>query len=204
MEYKTIKFPAQAELNEKKSRFIAFIAPISSEHDAAEIITDVRHKYWNARHNVYAYILFKQNIKHFSDDGEPQGSAGMPVLDVLQREQLFDCIVVVTRYFGGTLLGTGGLVRAYSGAARLAIAAAKVITNRLCYEYSFSCEYNIYSSIQTLIFRHECRILNTDFSENIELNILVPESCESIFLKSLSEITFGKVMPKKIKELFSE
>jgi uncharacterized YigZ family protein len=204
MEFKTINSPAQAELIQKKSRFIAFTAPISSEHDAIDILNDIRHKHWNASHNVYAYILYQQNIRRFSDDGEPQGSAGMPVLDVLQREQLFDCITVVTRYFGGTLLGTGGLVRAYSGAARLAIDESKIITKRLCYEYTFSCEYNVYSAIQTLFFQTECRILNTNFSDNIELDILVPESHESTFLKGISEITFGKVLPKKIEELFSE
>jgi uncharacterized YigZ family protein len=204
MEYKTINSPAQAELIQKKSRFIAFIAPISSENDATDILNDIRHKHWDAKHNVYAYILYRQKIRRFSDDGEPQGSAGMPVLDVLQREQLFDCIAVVTRYFGGTLLGTGGLVRAYSGAARLAIDVAKIITKRLCYEYTFSCEYNIYSAIQKLFFQTECRILKTDFFDNIDLDILVPESFENIFLKGISEITLGKGKPKKIKELFNE
>lgn len=204
MEYKTIDLPAQSELIQKKSRFIASLAPVKSEHDATNIINDIRHKHWNANHNVYAYILFKQNIRRFSDDGEPQGSAGMPVLNVLQRELLFDCIAVVTRYFGGTLLGTGGLVRGYSGATRLAIDTAKIITMRLCYEYSFSCEYNIYSAIQTLSFQAGCRIINVSFTDNIELDILVPESCESMFLKGVSEITLGKVMPKKTKELFSK
>jgi putative IMPACT (imprinted ancient) family translation regulator len=128
----------------------------------------------------------------------------MPVLEVLQREQLFDCIVVVTRYFGGTLLGTGGLVRAYSGAARLAIDAAKIITKRLCYEYSMVLEYNVFSAFQIFLLQIGCRITNTDYSDYIKLNILVPESFENEFLKGVSEITFGKVIPKKIKFLFSE
>jgi uncharacterized YigZ family protein len=204
MEYKTINSSAQAELIQKKSKFIALIVPISSENDAADILNDIRHKHWDASHNVYAYLLYRQNIQRFSDDGEPQGSSGMPVLDVLLREQLFDCIAVVTRYFGGTLLGIGGLVRAYSGATRLAIDAAKIVTMRLCFEYTFNCEYNIYSAIQKLFFQTECRILRTDFLDNIDIDILVPESSEYVFLKSISEITLGKVIPKKVKELFSE
>jgi uncharacterized YigZ family protein len=203
MEYKTINSSSQAELIQKKSKFIAFIAPISSENDAVDVLDDIRHKRWDANHHVYAYLLYTQKIQRFSDDGEPQGSSGMPVLDVLQREQLFNCIAVVTRYFGGTLLGIGGLVRAYSGAARLAIEAAKIVTMRLCIEYTFNCEYNLYSAVQKLFFQTECRIVKTDFLDNIDLDILVPETCDIIFLKGLSEITFGKVTPKKVKELFS-
>lgn len=204
MEYKTINSSSQGELIQKKSRFIATIVPTKSEQETISIISDIRHKYWDARHNVYAYILYAEKISRFSDDGEPQGSAGMPVLDVLQREQLFDCIVVVTRYFGGTLLGTGGLVRAYSGATRLAIDSAKIIIKRLCYEYSMVIEYNLFSAIQILLLQIECRITSTDYSDNIKLNILVPELFEIIFLKGVAEITFGKVIPKKTISIYSE
>ena len=117
-EYKTVKDIGIAEIVEKRSRFIASVRPVSSEEDALEYLNMLKQKYWDARHNVYAYIIRENNIMRYSDDGEPSGTAGVPVLDILKREELTDVIVVVTRYFGGILLGTGGLVHAYSKAAK--------------------------------------------------------------------------------------
>ena len=113
-QYKTIENYGTAETVEKRSRFIAHARPVSSETEALEYLNSLKQKYWDARHNVYAYIIRENNIVRYSDDGEPGGTAGLPVLEILKREELSDIIVVVTRYFGGILLGTGGLVHAYS------------------------------------------------------------------------------------------
>ena len=125
-DYKTPTIEAHGEFTEKRSRFIGYCKPVTSEEEATRFISQIRSKHWDARHNVYAYSLREGNIKRYSDDGEPSGTAGMPVLDVIVKNEVFDVCVVVTRYFGGILLGTGGLVRAYSQAAKLALDAGKV------------------------------------------------------------------------------
>jgi len=131
MQYKTISKEATVEMEEKKSRFIANVKPVSSEEEALEFINNIRAKYWDATHNVYAYYISGENIiQRFSDDGEPSGTAGMPVLEVIKRMELKDLVVVVTRYFGGILLGASGLVRAYSKSAALGIEAAGIVTKK--------------------------------------------------------------------------
>ena len=131
-EYKTIGARASDEFVEKKSRFIGHICPVTMQQEALDFIQSLKTKYWDATHNVYAYVLRDGQIRRYSDDGEPQGTAGIPTLDVLLKEGLTDCCVVVTRYFGGTLLGAGGLVRAYSHACKLAVDAGGVVTMALC------------------------------------------------------------------------
>jgi len=118
MVYKTVSKEGTAEIVEKKSRFIASVKPVSTEEEALEFVSQVKAKYRDARHNVYAYVVTENNISRFTDDGEPSGTAGAPVLDVILKEGLTDVAIVVTRYFGGTLLGTGGLVRAYGKSAK--------------------------------------------------------------------------------------
>ena len=120
-DYKTVKTESHDEFTEKRSRFIGYVKPVKTEDEATGFISSIRSKHWDARHNVYAYSLREGNIKRYSDDGEPSGTAGMPVLDVITKNEVYDVCVVVTRYFGGVLLGTGGLVRAYSQGAKLAL-----------------------------------------------------------------------------------
>ncbi len=132
-DYKTVRAAASGELTEKRSRFIGYCKPVSTEEEATAFIASIRSRHWDARHNVYAYSLREGNLRRYSDDGEPSGTAGMPVLDVLQKSGVTDVCVVVTRYFGGVLLGTGGLVRAYSQAARLGLNAAQVVPALLLY-----------------------------------------------------------------------
>ena len=128
-QYKTVYCGGEAEIIEKKSRFIATVCPVKSEEEAIAFIESMRKKYWNATHNCFAYVIGEQfQMQRCSDDGEPSGTAGKPMLDVLLGEEIHDVVVVVTRYFGGTLLGTGGLVRAYSGATKEGLLASKVIT----------------------------------------------------------------------------
>ena len=136
MDYKTVKKGAYDEFVEKKSRFIGYVKPVTTEDEAIEFVNAVRKKHSDATHNCYAYIVRENNIMRYSDDGEPAGTAGMPILDVLRKEDLTDVCVVVTRYFGGTLLGTGGLVRAYTKGAQVGLDAAERIEKLFCNIYS--------------------------------------------------------------------
>ena len=122
--YTTVKKPASAELIEKRSRFIGYVKPVKTQEEAVAFINEIKSKHWDATHNVYAYVIRGEGISRYSDDNEPQGTAGIPVLDAIRKRDITDCVVVVTRYFGGTLLGAGGLVRAYSASAKAGIDAA--------------------------------------------------------------------------------
>ena len=141
--YKTVAREAHAEFVEKKSRFIGHVKPVTTEEEAQAFVAALKKQYWDATHNVYAYVL-RSGARRFSDDGEPQGTAGMPTLDVLQKAGLTDCVVVVTRYFGGILLGAGGLVRAYSHGALLAAAAGEIVEMRPCTVVEAVCDYAQY------------------------------------------------------------
>lgn len=146
--YKTIASAAQAELVERKSRFIATVRPVTQEDEALALIEQMRKRYYDASHNVYAYIIGENNICRYSDDGEPSGTAGVPVLEVLKKEELIDVAVVVTRYFGGTLLGSGGLIRAYGSAAKLGVDAGKVIVRQLCDIVSVRVDYQQFGKVK--------------------------------------------------------
>ena len=151
MQYRTIRAAASAEFVEKRSRFIGYISPITTQQDAIAFIDSIKSKHWDATHNVPAYIIREGNICRFSDDGEPQGTAGMPALNVLQKEELTDCVLVVTRYFGGILLGGGGLVRAYSHAAKIAVDAGGIVTRAECSIVKIRCDYTFYGRLASLI-----------------------------------------------------
>ena len=140
--YQTIAHEAAQEFVERRSRFIGYAKPVRTEEEALAFLEEIRTRHWDATHNVFAYSLRQGNLRRYSDDGEPQGTAGVPVLDVLQKSGVTDAVLVVTRYFGGVLLGAGGLVRAYSHAASLALQAGEVITMQLCKTARVMCDYN--------------------------------------------------------------
>ena len=165
--YSTIKEYASFEYEDRKSVFIGEAMPVSSESDAIAFIERVKKKYPDARHHVYAYVLRENNTTRFTDDREPQGTAGMPVLDGIRKRGLVDCVVVVTRYFGGTLLGTGGLVRAYTAASSGAITAAQIITYDIYSEIKISCDYSDYGKITPILEELSFRITDTDYAEGI-------------------------------------
>ena len=147
--YNTVASEAHSEFVEKKSRFISHVKPVASEAEAIEYIEAVKKKYWDARHNVYAYIIGKNmELQRYSDDGEPQGTGGIPMLEVLRGAQVTDTVAVVTRYFGGTLLGTGGLVRAYTRGAKDGIAAAGIVAMVLCRRISVRTDYTLSGKVQ--------------------------------------------------------
>ena len=180
------------EIEEKKSRFIAHVLSVGSEEDAIEIINTLKKKYWDARHNVYAYVCGNAGeISRFSDDGEPSGTAGKPVLDIINSYKLTNCLIVVTRYFGGTLLGTGGLIRAYQQSAKEGIANSKISEIMTGYLLSIRTDYNMYGKITYIASECEASVIESEFREDVLLKILIKEDIYSAFLKKIAEICSG-------------
>ena len=192
-EYKTILFQGEASLIEKKSKFIATVIPTKTEEEAKESIMQLKKKYWDATHNVFAYQIGEKNeIQRFSDDGEPQGTAGKPVLDVLIGLDLKNVTVVVTRYFGGTLLGTGGLVRAYGGSAKLGIEEAGVALVTNYNEYSVSVDYTTSGKIQYEITNGDYLLKDCIYTDKVEFIVFLHKGNEDAFLNVVKELSAGK------------
>lgn len=202
MEYKTVNTQACAEFIEKRSRFIGYIKPVISKEEAVDFINEIRSKHWDATHNVYAYVLRDGQTQRYSDDGEPQGTAGIPVLDVLLKENLTDCVVVATRYFGGILLGGGGLVRAYSHTAKIAVDAGGIAVMRLCAVMQAECDYNFYGKLNSFIPEWGGIVDNAEFAENVKLDFRIPADYQQEFESQLTDISFGKVNAEKKGEIF--
>lgn len=195
--YKTIDGEFSAEIEIKRSRFIATVCPCTTEQQATEFIASMRKKYWDARHNVYAFSIRENKTKRFSDDGEPHSTAGLPVMETIEHSGITDVAVVVTRYFGGILLGTGGLVRAYSEAAKLALDGANVVTILAAKKVTVTCDYGDYDSLVKLFNEFEVKLLSTDFSDKVAIEIAVKaEKYEDLILtctdKFCARIPFGE------------
>lgn len=187
--YKILWEGGTGEIVEKKSRFIADTKPVESEEEALEFIESVRKKYWDARHHCFAYCVGDKNqVVRCSDDGEPSQTAGRPMLDVLLGEELHDVCVVVTRYFGGTLLGTGGLVRAYSEAAREGIRNSRVLEKCLGRRMGIDTDYTGIGKIQYILAQRQITVLHTEYTDKVRLEVMVP-SGEAMGLEA--EITEG-------------
>lgn len=178
------------EFVEKKSRFIGRIWPVETEAEALEHIAEMRTKHYDATHNVWAYII-KDGAVRFSDDGEPGGTAGMPTLQVLQREGLYNVVCVVTRYFGGILLGAGGLVRAYTHGAKIAVDAAGKSMKRVWTVLYIPCPYNFYERVKLEIAAYGGIIRDTQFGVEVELEVLVAEAQAQPFLDRLIDMSAG-------------
>lgn len=204
MNYFTISEAAEASFIEKRSEFIGYIAPVKTNDEAVEFISSIRAKHRKAKHNVYAYILRKDNISRYSDDGEPQGTAGMPVLDVLQKRGLTDVCIVVTRYFGGILLGGGGLVRAYSHCASITCDAAKIMNMCCCCRMSLEMDYNLYGKVSYTLPNFQTITVNSDFGNNVKLELLVLEDKTQPLYDELIEISNGNIKINIGEKLFSD
>ena len=203
-EYRTIKEFNCDEYVVKRSRFIGYAKPVSTVEEANAFIAEIKSKHWDATHNVYAYILREGGVKRYSDDGEPQGTAGVPVLDVLEKENLVDVCVVVTRYFGGILLGGGGLVRAYSHSAKIGVDSAKIITMAHCVDIEAECDYTFYGKLNDFLSREETVILDTQFTENVKLIFRIKgENLDNIKAK-VTDLSNGKLDLSVISENFCE
>jgi uncharacterized YigZ family protein len=192
-DYKTVKIESSDEFTEKRSRFIGYVKPVKTEAEATEFINSIRSKHWDARHNVYAYSLREGNIKRYSDDGEPSGTAGMPVLDVITKNEVYDVCVVVTRYFGGVLLGTGGLVRAYSQGSKIALEAGQVVLMQNCLVCSLTCSYNQYGKISSLIPDNGGVIDDSVFETDVKLSFHIKPDGLPALNKRLADLTSGEV-----------
>lgn len=203
-EYKTVEKEASDFFIEKKSKFIGYAKPVKTQEDAFEFISKIKSKHWDATHNVYAYVLRENNIQRYSDDGEPSGTAGVPVLDVMLKESLVDVCVVATRYFGGTLLGAGGLVRAYSHTSKIAIEAAGIITMAQCSIMSAEVDYSFYDRLNILLSDFSAVILNTSFSDKVCVEFSVKENIVDSLNAKLIDVSNGKYISKFLRNEFSK
>lgn len=202
-EYKTIYEGGQGEIIEKKSRFIAEVRLVKSEEEALKFIEEKKKQYWDATHNCYAYVIGeRRELMRCSDDGEPQGTAGKPMLDVLLGEGLYNTAVVVTRYFGGTLLGTGGLVRAYSKAVQEGIAKSRVITKYHGILTEIGIDYTGVGKLQYLFAKNDIPIIDSQYAEDVKMQILIPAKEEERIKKAVTEATNARAAVTDIKELY--
>lgn len=195
MENRPIKILYQGgsgEIVEKKSRFIATIEKIESEEEALAFISKIKKQYWDARHNCYAFVAGKnQELQRCSDDGEPNGTAGRPMLDVLAREDIHNLVVVVTRYFGGTLLGTGGLVRAYQKAVQEGLKNCVVIEKMQGRMLKIDTDYNSIGKIQYILAQQQITAMDTIYTDKVEMRVMVPVERLPEFQEAVTEGTNG-------------
>lgn len=201
--YKSLHQGGSAEIIEKKSRFIATIRPISTEQEAIDFIEEMKKKYWDASHNCSAYVFGSKNeIERCSDDGEPSKTAGRPMLDVLSNEGIHNVAAVVTRYFGGTLLGTGGLVRAYQGAVKEGLANCIVIEKILAKKLEVVTDYNGIGKLQYITGTMGIITLDTIYTDTVTVILLVTEETENAFRKKFLEATNGKAIFNELDDIY--
>ena len=199
-----VPFAAHGEgaFEEKRSKFTGRLWRAETADEAVARVREMRETYRDATHHCWAYLIREGNLMRYSDDGEPQGTAGMPILDVLRHEELQNCVCVVTRYFGGVLLGTGGLVRAYTKGAQLAVAAAGVQKMSLYAVLLLVCPYSLYEIVQHLLPDFDCAVEETDFGADVTLTCTVPAGGEGALNAALAEATAGAVYAETIETKF--
>ncbi|HCJ08780.1 MAG: YigZ family protein [Lachnospiraceae bacterium] len=203
-EYRTILEPGTDEIVEKKSRFIGYIRHTETEEEANAFINEIRKKHFDARHNCFAYSVDgQQQTIRFSDDGEPGGTAGKPILEVITGKELCDVCIVVTRYFGGTLLGTGGLVRAYTDAAKACIGATDMVTKCLVVPMRLTTNYTDFGKIQYLLGNHNIPVLDSEYGENVVVRIEVLVDDVPMIVKQLTEVTAARVQIEQEDAVYS-
>lgn len=200
--YITIKERGYAEYEDRKSVFIGEALPVSTEAEALEFIESVKRHYRDARHHVYAYVLRENSVMRFSDGHEPQGTAGMPILDLIRKRGCTDIVIVVTRYFGGTLLGTGGLVRAYTAAAQGAIDSASVITYDIYAEINISLSYSDYQKLLPIFDELGFRIADTRYNELVLINGTIRSVYKEQLLEKITELTSARAKFEILCEKF--
>ncbi len=201
--YQTVFQGGTGEIVMKKSRFIATIRPVENEEEALEFIEGLRKQHWNAAHNCYAYSIGTRNpILRCSDDGEPSKTAGKPMLDILLSHELTDLVVVVTRYFGGTLLGTGGLVKAYQSATLEGLNNCIIIKKELGRSVQLVTDYNLIGKIQYYINQESIPVLSSEYTDVVTMEVLVRPSFVGDFYKKISELTNGTAMMNKKEQVY--
>ena len=200
--YITVKGYGEARFEEKKSVFIGYCEHVTNEEEALSFVKKIKEKHRDATHNCYGYVMKGGILCRYSDDGEPQGTAGKPILDMLVKSGVDDVCVVVTRYFGGTLLGTGGLVHAYSLGAKMAVEAAGIAQFENYVVLKVACSYSDYQRVALELERCDAIIDNTDYSDCVAVQFAVKEQFASEIIRKISEITSGKNVPTKLCERF--
>lgn len=203
-EYVTILEPGNGEIIEKKSRFIGYVCHVETEEEANNFVVDIKKKHYDARHNCYAYSVGEeQEVLRFSDDGEPGGTAGKPILEVITGEGLKNVCVVVTRYFGGTLLGTGGLVRAYTDAAKVCIAATEIVCKRMVVPLAITTNYTDLGKIQYILGNAGIDVKDSTYEENVTLHVEIFVDDVEHIEKELIETTAARVILEKEDPIYS-
>lgn len=196
---KRIKMGGSGEIIEKKSRFIANVFDVDSEETAVQYINEVKKRYWDARHNCWAYVIGNNSeMQRFSDDGEPSGTAGKPILEVLNSSGIRNCLIVVTRYFGGTLLGTGGLVRAYQAASKMGIDNSSVCEVLEGVRLSVDINYNNVGKMQYICAETGASIIDSAYGENVHMDIVIAKECYNTFLRKIADGFAGTVEPEEL------
>ena len=202
-QYRTVYEGGEGEITEKKSRFIATVHPVESEEEALAFLEEMKKKYWDARHNCYVYSIgMNREFTRCSDDGEPSGTAGRPMLDVILGEDIYNIAVVVTRYFGGVLLGTGGLVRAYSKAVQEGLSESLLIEKKKGISLKVTTDYTGIGKIQYIAGERQISILDSEYTDKVVLKLLVPNSETDAVQKAITEGTNGRAVMEKEKELY--
>lgn len=201
--YKTVLEGGVGEITEKKSRFIATVRPVKSEEEALAFLEETKKKYWDARHNCFVYSVgLNREYTRCSDDGEPSGTAGRPMLDVILGEDIYNVAVVVTRYFGGVLLGTGGLVRAYSKAVQEGLEASRIIEKRHGIALKVTTDYTGIGKIQYIAGERNIPILDSEYTDKVVLELLIPSENVEGVQKAITESTNGRARMEKDRELY--
>lgn len=201
MSYITIRNRGEDRFEEKKSEFIGYAKRVENEEDAKAFVDEIKNMHKQARHNCWAYIIGeKMNIQRYSDDGEPQGTAGIPILEVMKKSNITDCAVVVTRYFGGILLGAGGLTRAYTKGASIALKSGGVVEKLEGLKLSFEIEYDLFGKIQYLCGQNSWHIEETEYTDKVIVHILAEKNMADIIESEVVESTSGKVIVRKSEE----
>ncbi|MEG1781947.1 MAG: YigZ family protein [Oscillospiraceae bacterium] len=190
-DYKTVKGESSQRITEKKSEFIAYIAHAETEQEAVAFLNKIRKKHYDANHHCFAYIIKNEKIQRQSDDGEPQKTAGMPILEVLRHSGVEDVIIVVTRYFGGTLLGTGGLVRAYTQSAKSALEAAEILSYSLCVDLSMKIDYSLYDKLLVLAQNNGAKVIKTEFTSEVYIELRMMSGTQENLVKEIKTLTKG-------------
>lgn len=202
-QYRTVYEGGEGEITEKKSRFIATVHPVESKEEALAFLEEMKKKYWDARHNCYVYSIgMNREFTRCSDDGEPSGTAGRPMLDVILGEDIYNVAVVVTRYFGGVLLGTGGLVRAYSKAVQEGLAASKVILKQKGIALKITTDYTGLGKIQYIAGERNIPVLDSEYTDKVVMKLLVPVQDVGSVQKAITEGTNGRAGIEKDQELY--
>lgn len=199
-EYKTIQVGGSSEVIEKKSRFIANTEGIESEQAALFFIERMKKQHWNARHHCFAYVIGERDeVQRYSDDGEPSTTAGKPILEVLKGAELHNAIIVVTRYFGGTLLGTGGLVRAYSSAAKEGLLESEIVIKQWGFKVAIIVDYFEMNKIQYILRQREIPVLDTLYTEVVTMEVVLPSEEKKVIVEEITEATCGKGIVQEIE-----